>query len=111
MSRTYEKYETQDIKDLVEESKKSDFAGSAVTMCVAVLHVLLLRHPLTTKTSSRRPHKVAIVQYCDDLTPEGKAIGACNTVFWRTEADGKKSLVGHNTECVALLLMGRSRVV
>ena len=43
------------------------------------------------------PHKVAIIPELDDLTPECRAVGACNTVFWR----GSK-LVGTNTDTVGV---------
>lgn len=39
------------------------------------------------------PHKIAILQYIDDLTPECQAVGACNTVYWRNSR-----LIGTNTD-------------
>lgn len=48
----------------------------------------------------RRPHKVAICQHLDDLTEDGRNIGACNTVIIRKGPNGERQLVGHNTECV-----------
>lgn len=39
------------------------------------------------------PHKVAILQHLDEMTPECKAVGACNTVFWRNSR-----LIGTNTD-------------
>ena len=39
------------------------------------------------------PHKVAILPELDELTPECRAVGACNTVFWRGS-----QLVGTNTD-------------
>ena len=70
--------ETQRFEDILEATQKPDFRGTAVTM----------------------PYKVRIVQECDDLTPEGRAIGACNTLAWVTKPDGSRKLLGHNTECV-----------
>lgn len=49
-----------------------------------------------------RPHKVAICQHLDDLTEDGRNIGACNTVIVRKGPNGERKLVGHNTECVAV---------
>lgn len=60
--------------------------------------LLLVWARLLVDCSNDRPHKVAVCKLCHDLTPEGKAIGACNTVFWRYEADGSRKLIGHNTE-------------
>ena len=39
------------------------------------------------------PHKISIIPDLDELTPEGRAVGACNTVFWRGS-----QLVGTNTD-------------
>lgn len=47
------------------------------------------------------PHKVAICQYLDDLTEEGRAVGACNTVFLRQEGE-KRLLVGTNTDTIGI---------
>ena len=43
------------------------------------------------------PHKVAIIPHLDDITPEGRAVGACNTIFKR---DGK--LIGTNTDTIGV---------
>lgn len=43
------------------------------------------------------PHKVAILSHLDDITPEGQAVGACNTIFRR---DSK--LVGTNTDIIGV---------
>lgn len=47
------------------------------------------------------PHKVAILQHLDDLTDEGRSVGACNTVFLRQEG-GKRKLVGTNTDVIGI---------
>ena len=39
------------------------------------------------------PHKIAILPHLDDMTPECRAVGACNTVFWR-----ESKLIGTNTD-------------
>lgn len=39
------------------------------------------------------PHKVAVIALLDDLTPEARAVGAVNTLYW----DGVK-LMGDNTD-------------
>lgn len=39
------------------------------------------------------PHKVAVCELVDELTPEARAAGAVNTLFWRDDR-----LVGHNTD-------------
>lgn len=73
---TYYRYECSDVNEILPITKQPDFGGSSVTM----------------------PNKVAILKHCDDLTDEARQVGACNTLFWRTEADGSRKLVGHNTD-------------
>lgn len=43
------------------------------------------------------PHKVAIIPHLDDITPEGRAVGACNTIFRRGS-----QLVGTNTDTIGV---------
>jgi len=48
------------------------------------------------------PFKVAIIPHLDSLTPEGQAIGAINTIFWKTSPEGKRLLCGTNTDCIGI---------
>jgi quinate dehydrogenase len=48
------------------------------------------------------PHKVAILQHLDDLTPEGRDCGACNTILIRKREDGSRIYVGTNTDVVGI---------
>ena len=43
------------------------------------------------------PHKVNIIPHLDEITPEGRAVGACNTIFRRGE-----KLVGTNTDTIGV---------
>jgi shikimate dehydrogenase len=43
------------------------------------------------------PHKRAVVDLCDHLTPEAELIGAVNTLVWTTDG-----LLGDNTDAVGL---------
>jgi len=43
------------------------------------------------------PHKLAIIPYLDDLTPEARAVGAVNTIFRRGE-----QYVGTNTDTIGV---------
>lgn len=47
------------------------------------------------------PHKLAIIPHLDDLTQEGRDVGAINTIFFREE-NGKRLLVGTNTDTVGI---------
>lgn len=48
------------------------------------------------------PFKVAIIPFLDELSPEGSAIGAINTIYHRTSSSGKKILCGTNTDCIGI---------
>ncbi|KAL3422251.1 quinate dehydrogenase [Phlyctema vagabunda] len=68
-----------DVPNFLRLTKDPKFYGASVTM----------------------PHKVAIIPYLDEITREGKEIGACNTVFLR-EKDGKRIMVGTNTDTIGI---------
>jgi quinate dehydrogenase len=48
------------------------------------------------------PHKVAILPYLDDLTPEGRDCGAVNTVIISKNPDGSRKYTGHNTDVIGI---------
>jgi quinate dehydrogenase len=49
------------------------------------------------------PNKVAIIPHLDELTDECRDIGACNTVFFRTDpATSRRVLVGTNTDVIGI---------
>lgn len=73
-------YESTDMSAYLDTIKSDPkFLGSSVTM----------------------PHKVAIIPHLDDMTPEGKAIGAINTIFLKEDQEGRK-LCGTNTDCIGI---------
>lgn len=51
----------------------------------------------TIGSSVTMPHKVAIIPHLDDITDEGRAVGACNTIFRRGE-----KIVGTNTDTIGV---------
>lgn len=53
-------------------------------------------------SSVTMPRKVSIMAHLDDLTDEARQIGACNTIFLRRRDDGRKLLVGTNTDCIGI---------
>ncbi|KAB8298579.1 hypothetical protein EYC80_000758 [Monilinia laxa] len=73
-------YETQTLTDCLELTKDPKFLGASVTM----------------------PFKVAIIPYLDQLSPEGAAIGAINTIYHRISPSGEKILCGTNTDCIGI---------
>lgn len=54
------------------------------------------------------PHKVAILNHLDELTPECRAVGACNTMYVRDEPDSssptgfKRVYCGTNTDVIGV---------
>lgn len=49
------------------------------------------------------PHKVAILKHLDGLTPEGRDVGAVNTLFIREDpATGKRLFMGTNTDVIGI---------
>ena len=48
------------------------------------------------------PFKVAIIPHLDFLTPEAAAIGAVNTIWWKTDESGRRGLCGTNTDCIGI---------
>ncbi|TVY30334.1 Quinate dehydrogenase [Lachnellula hyalina] len=69
----------------------------SLTACLALTH-----SPKFFGASVTMPHKVAIIPFLDMLTPEGEAIGAVNTIFWRNHPDGRRLLCGTNTDCIGI---------
>ncbi|KAI5566544.1 hypothetical protein BDE02_13G027600 [Populus trichocarpa] len=63
-----------DLKQFFEVYASPDFAGYSVGF----------------------PYKEAVVQFCDEVHPLAKSIGAVNTII-RKPSDGK--LIGYNTDC------------
>ena len=73
--------ETDDLDGFVKMIKSDPkFMGSGVTM----------------------PYKLAIMPYLDELTTEGKAIGAINTIFLKTDENGQQTYCGTNTDCIGI---------
>lgn len=48
------------------------------------------------------PNKVAIIPHLDELTPECRDVGACNTIFLRTGPKGERLYCGANTDVVGI---------
>lgn len=77
---TYSLLETKDISKLIPALRKSDSIGGAITM----------------------PHKVAMLSAVDEVTEEGRMIGAINTVFLRKSDDGSTRYIGTNTDAIGI---------
>ncbi|TKA73363.1 hypothetical protein B0A49_04927 [Cryomyces minteri] len=62
----------------------------------------LIKHPQFYGASVTMPHKVAIFEHLDELTPQGRDVSACNTIFLREEA-GRRIYCGTNTDVNGVL--------
>lgn len=62
-----------------------------------VIAALRATSPRALGASVTIPHKLAVAQMCDELSPEAKAIGAVNCLQFGDQ------LVGHNTDCDGFL--------
>lgn len=78
---TYELHETQDASEFLPSLKEDDIVGCAVTM----------------------PYKLAMISAVDEVTEEGRMIGAINTVFLRKDPKTHSTrYIGTNTDCVGV---------
>jgi quinate dehydrogenase len=59
----------------------------------------LTKDPKFCGASTTMPHKISILPYLSELTPEWEAIGACNTVYIKKTPAGTRMLRGANTDC------------
>jgi quinate dehydrogenase len=74
-------YESPDLRSSLEHIKSDPkFFGSGITM----------------------PFKVAVIPYLDELSPEGEAIGAINTIYLKTDDEGRRKFCGTNTDCIGI---------
>ena len=48
------------------------------------------------------PHKISIIPYLDELTDQGREVGACNTIFLRSGPNGERRYIGTNTDVVGI---------
>lgn len=48
------------------------------------------------------PNKITVMPHLDELTPECRDVGACNTVFFKSKPDGTRMLCGTNTDTVGV---------
>ncbi|KAF2086678.1 quinate dehydrogenase [Saccharata proteae CBS 121410] len=66
------------------------------------LFLELIKHPNFYGSAVTMPHKVAILPHLDDLTPEGRDVGAVNTLFHRTTPTGTRQYIGTNTDVIGI---------
>jgi quinate dehydrogenase len=76
----YSRIQDATVRHLTQARRRLMSVGSAVTM----------------------PHKVTILKYLDELTPEGRDCGACNTVLIRKNPDGSRKYIGTNTDVIGI---------
>lgn len=79
-SWTYNLCETTDPERSLEVLHQANCIGASVTM----------------------PNKIKFMSLVDDITEEGRAIGAINTIFTRLDPSGKPRRIGTNTDCIGI---------
>jgi len=57
---------------------------------------------IETGASVTMPNKLTILSHLDQLTPECRDVGACNTIFVRVGPDGRRLYCGANTDVVGI---------
>lgn len=77
---TYDLMESQDASKFLPALKQPDVIGCAVTM----------------------PYKVTMMSAVDEVTEDGRMVGAINTVFLRKGEDGRTKYIGTNTDCTGV---------
>ncbi|OTA93987.1 hypothetical protein M434DRAFT_52280, partial [Hypoxylon sp. CO27-5] len=77
---TYSLMETEDASQFTPALREANVIGCAVTM----------------------PYKVSMMSAVDEVTAEGRIIGAINTVFIRKTQDGQPVYIGTNTDCIGV---------
>ncbi|KAG0646845.1 Quinate dehydrogenase [Hyphodiscus hymeniophilus] len=73
------------------------YESRSLSSCLALTH-----DPKFLGASVTMPFKVAIIPRLDFMTPEAAAIGAVNTIWWKTDQDGRRALCGTNTDCIGI---------
>ena len=76
----YSTLESQDPNDLIAELEATQCIGEAVTM----------------------PYKLLFTKHVDHLSESAAAIGAINTIYFRTSPEGKKVRIGGNTDVLGV---------
>lgn len=74
---------------------------------VSFLHYLRNHPPQPRLLGSgvTMPHKVAVIPHLDQLTPEARAVGAVNTIFFTsdtTQPNAPVQFCGHNTDTIGI---------
>ncbi|KIV81115.1 hypothetical protein PV11_08562 [Exophiala sideris] len=62
----------------------------------------LRRDPKGMGSGVTMPFKVAVIPHLDELTDEGRAIGAVNTIFFKPGPNGSRKFCGTNTDCLGI---------
>jgi quinate dehydrogenase len=77
---SYSLFESKSNAEFLPNLRADDCIGSAVTM----------------------PHKINFMSEVDEVTEEGRVIGAINTIFLRRDHNGNKRYIGTNTDCIGV---------
>jgi len=65
-------------------------------------YLATIRDPKFFGSSVTMPHKVAILPHLDEITDEGRSVGACNTIYLSHDSAGGRKLIGTNTDVIGI---------
>lgn len=96
------------LHDVVYQNLGLNWAQIRLDSTDMDLFLKLRQDPKFYGASVTMPHKVAIIPHLDELTPECRAVGACNTLYIRDEPDAsastgfKRIFCGTNTDVIGV---------
>lgn len=96
------------LHDVVYRNLNVNWAQLRLDSTDMALFLTLRQHPNFYGASVTMPHKVAIIPHLDELTPECRAVGACNTLYIRDEPDAtsptgvRRVYCGTNTDVIGV---------
>lgn len=64
---------------------------------------ILIKYPELAGLNVTIPYKQAVMQYLDALDKEAEAIGAVNVIKFSGSVNGKKKLIGYNTDFIGFM--------
>lgn len=96
------------LHDVVYQNLGLNWAQTRLDSTDMALFLRLRQDPKFYGASVTMPHKVAIIPHLDELTPECRAVGACNTLYIRDEPDPtsptglRRVYCGTNTDVIGV---------
>lgn len=90
------------VNSIVYEASQLQWRFSLYTTTDAHEFRRVIEDPSVVGGSVTMPNKVEFMRVVDETTDEARAIGAVNAVFVRLDGDGRRRLIGTNTDWVGV---------